>query len=51
MGIIMQKSDETLNKAYGHIPKEIGMYLDFSMIPIYRGFKYYFLVLVRKLTR
>ena len=47
----MQKPDETLNKAYGHIPKEIGLYLDFSIVPGYRGIKYYFLTVIRRFTR
>ncbi len=47
----MPKTDETIKKAYGNIPKEIGLYIDFSIVPVYRGVKYHFLTLVRKLTR
>ena len=42
---------EVLNKAYGNIPKEVGINFDMlSFIPV-RGIKYYWLVLVRKFTR
>lgn len=46
----MPKSDETLKKAYGNIPKEIGLYVDFSF-PVFRGLKFYFLTFIRKFTR
>jgi hypothetical protein len=46
----MPKSDETLKKAYGNIPKEIGLYIDFS-IPVFRGLRYYLLKFFRKFTR
>ena len=42
---------EVLNKAYGNIPKEVGINFDMlSFIPV-RGIKFYWLVLVRKFTR
>ena len=42
---------ETLDKAYGNVPKEITPTWDFTFIPTWRGIKYYWLVLVRKVTR
>ena len=43
--------EEILTKAYGNIPKEVGLNLDvLSFIPV-RGIKYYWLILVRKFTR
>ena len=42
---------EVIEKAYGHIPKEVGINFDMlSFIPV-RGIKYYWIVLVRKFTR
>ena len=41
---------ETLEKAYGSIPKEVGVYHDWG-VPTWRGIKYYWHSLVRKLTR
>jgi hypothetical protein len=42
----------TLNKAYGNIPNEVGLDGDmFSLIPTWRGVKYYWIILVRKFTR
>jgi hypothetical protein len=29
----MNKQDETIAKAYGNIPKEVGYTIDFSFIP------------------
>jgi len=41
---------EIIDRAYGHIPKEISMNTDnFSWVPSYRGVKYYWYVLIRKL--
>ena len=42
--------EETIQKAYGSIPKEVGLSFG-SWAPTCRGFKYYWLVLVRKLKR
>jgi hypothetical protein len=42
---------ETLDKAYGNVPKEPTISFDTSWIPTVRGFKYYWLKIVRKLTR
>jgi hypothetical protein len=44
-------SKEVLNKAYGNIPKDVGVNFDLSWVPTPRGVKYYWLVLVRKITR
>jgi hypothetical protein len=45
------KVNETLNKAYGNVPKEVGINFNMlSFIPA-RGIKYYWLILVRKFTR
>jgi hypothetical protein len=41
----MPKAEDTLNKAYGSIPKEVGFAFD---IPI-RGLKYYWLRLIRRI--
>jgi len=41
---------ETIEKAYGNIPKEVGMYHDWG-IPTIRGIKYYWLLLIRKIRR
>ena len=45
------KVNETLNKAYGNVPKEITPTFDLDWVPTWRGVKYYWLVLVRKFTR
>jgi len=42
----MPKAKEVLEKAYGSIPKEVGFYID---IPTLRGFKYYWLRLIRRI--
>lgn len=40
---------EVIDKAYGHIPKEITTSADiFSWVPSYRGIKYYWYILIRK---
>jgi len=44
-------SKDTIEKAFGHIPKELpGYNLTFDIITV-RGIKYYWLLLVRKFTR
>jgi hypothetical protein len=45
------KPDETINKAYGNVPKEVGFFWDMDFIPTWRGFKYYWYKLLRKVTR
>ena len=45
-------SKETLDKAYGNMPKEVGIGGDmFDWMPMFRGLKYYWHKLVRKVTR
>ena len=47
----MSKQEDTLNKAYGNVPKEVGYNIDWNMIPTLRGVKYYWYKLIRKITR
>jgi hypothetical protein len=48
----MSKQEDTLNKAYGSMPKEVGMSQDmFDWLPTFRGIKYYWYKLIRKITR
>ena len=47
----MSKQDETLNRAYGNVPKEVGFNFDFDIVPGWRGIKYYWYTLMRKITR
>ena len=43
---------ETIDKAYGGIPKEVATGIDLlNWIPSYRGIRYYWLKLVRYTTR
>jgi hypothetical protein len=44
-------SKDTLDKAYGSIPKEVGISFDTDWVPTWRGLKYYALLLIRKFTR
>lgn len=45
------KPKETIEKAYASIPKDIGFVIDTSWIPTYRGLKYYWLILLRKVKK
>jgi hypothetical protein len=48
----MTKQQDTLNKTYGNIPKEVPDPLDiFDWLPTPRGIKYYWYKLVRRATR
>ena len=47
----MSKQEDTLNKAYGNVPKEVGYAIDWNFIPTRRGIKYYWYKLVRIVTR
>ena len=47
----MSKPDDVLQKAYGNVPKEVGFNVDWSFVPVWRGFKFYWYKLVRKVTR
>jgi hypothetical protein len=42
------KANDTLNKAYGSIPKEVSISFNID-IPTFRGFKFYWLKLLRKI--
>ena len=46
----MSKSEDVINRAYGHIVKEVNPIISFD-ITIFRGFKYYWYKLIRKVTR
>jgi len=46
----MSTPKETIDKAYGNMPKEVGYNVDWN-IPTWRGIKYYWYKLVRKITR
>jgi hypothetical protein len=46
----MSKQKDTLDKAYGNVPKEVGFAVDFGL-PSWRGLKYYWYKLIRKATR
>jgi len=47
----MSKVEDTINKAYGNMPKEVGYNVDWGFLPGWRGIKYYWYKLVRKVTR
>jgi len=42
---------DTIDRAYGHIPKEPLPYFDMSWVPTPRGVRYYLIRFVRFLTR
>lgn len=42
---------ETIERAYGSIPKEVSPYVDMNWVPTWRGVKYYWYVFTRKFTR
>ena len=44
-------SKDVLDRAYGGIAKEPTPYIDLNWLPTRRGVKYYWLMIVRKLTR
>ena len=44
-------SKETLDKAYGNMPKEVGYNMSWDFIPTLRGVRYYWHKLIRKITR
>lgn len=46
----MSKQEDTLDKAYGNIPKEVGLVDVFDWVPPYRGLKYYWYKLVRRVV-
>ena len=47
----MSKSEDVINRAYGHIGKEVTPVISFDILPRFRGFKYYWYRLIRKFTR
>ena len=48
----MSHQEEVLRKAYGNMPKEVGINVDlFSWMPTWRGVKYYWYKLIRRATR
>jgi len=47
----MSKQEDTLNKAYGNMPREVGFSHSWDFIPTWRGVKYYWHKLIRKATR
>jgi hypothetical protein len=47
----MSKQEETIKKAYGNMPKEVGFWNDWNVVPTWRGLKYYWHKLIRKATR
>jgi len=49
-GVSMSKSEDVINKAYGNFSKEVAPVISFD-ITIFRGFKYYWYKLIRKVTR
>ena len=50
-GSCMSKQEDVINKAYGNMPKEVGYTFDLDFVPGWRGFKYYWYKLIRKVTR
>ena len=42
---------DVFDRAYGSIPKEVGIWFDMSWVPAHRGLKYYWYKLIRKVTR
>ena len=48
----MSTPKDTLDKAYGNMPKEVGFENNlFDWLPTLRGIKYYWYKLIRKATR
>jgi hypothetical protein len=42
---------DTIDRAYGSIPKEVGYFIDWNFLPTWRGLKYYWYTYTRKITR
>jgi hypothetical protein len=47
----MAKQEDVINKAYSNMPKEVGYAIDWVFLPSWRGVKYYWHKLIRKVTR
>ena len=45
------KSKDVLDRAYGNIPKECAPNISFEIWTTYRGFRYYWLMFIRKFAR
>ena len=45
------KTNEVLDRAYGHIPRDCTPNFDISILPVYRGFRYHWLIFLRKFLR
>ena len=48
-GVTMSKTEDVINRAYGHIAKEVTPNITFNLYPTWRGIKYYYIMLKRKL--
>jgi hypothetical protein len=46
---MMSKSKDVINRAYGNFPKEVTPIIEFNLFPTWRGIKYYYIMLKRKL--
>ena len=51
LGVTMSKSQDVLHRAYGNIAKDVTPIFDINFLPTYRGFKYYWYRLIRKIIR
>jgi len=47
----MEEKQSVINRAYGHIAREVNLSFDLNFLPTFRGVKYYWYVLVRKFIR
>jgi hypothetical protein len=47
----MSKQEDTIQKAYGNMSREVGFNVDWEFIPGWRGIKYYWYKLIRRVTR
>ena len=47
----MSKSKDVIDRAYGNFPKEVTPIIEFNfnLFPAWRGIKYYYIMLKRKL--
>jgi hypothetical protein len=47
----MSKQEDIINRAYGNMPREVGFNGNWDFIPTWRGIRYYWHKLIRKVTR
>jgi hypothetical protein len=47
----MSKQEDTIQKAYGNMPREVGLNVDWLVLPGWRGIRYYWYKLIRRVTR